>query len=362
MRLVFSMTNDVLYDQRMQKTCASLSAQGHQVLLIGKNRFPKIPYSNTVFKTRRLNTFFKRGKGFYLEYNLRLFWILLFKKADVFIAVDTDTLLANFLASKLRGLKLGYDAHELFTELEEVVHRPMTKKIWTWVEKICIPKVDLAYTISQGYAQWLETKYGKSFYVVRNVGVKQDADPLSVADRKYILYQGAVNHGRGLEALLAAMQEIDDTLVICGRGDVLDALKKQTKELNIEHKVRFEGYVQPEELKKYTAKAKIGITLFTNDGLSNHYSLCNRFFDYMQAGVPQITIAYPEYINFTKKYPLAHLIQKADAKSITQALQTLLQNSDYYQTLYQASLQARQEVHWQEESLVFKKIFVSSVI
>jgi hypothetical protein len=41
-----------------------------------------------------------------------------------------DTLLPNFLASKLSGAKIIYDSHELFTEAPELIHRKSVQKIW----------------------------------------------------------------------------------------------------------------------------------------------------------------------------------------------------------------------------------------
>ena len=47
----------------------------------------------------------------------------------------------------------------------------------------------------------------------------------------YILYQGALNMGRGLEQLIDAMPQVAGRLVICGEGDLSAALREQAERL-----------------------------------------------------------------------------------------------------------------------------------
>ncbi|NJO25904.1 MAG: hypothetical protein HC867_09330 [Bacteroidia bacterium] len=74
-------------------------------------------------------------KCFYAEYNVRLFFFLFFKKADALCAIDLDTILPCFLVSKLRRVKRIYDAHEYFTQMDEVISRPGIYKVWHWIER-----------------------------------------------------------------------------------------------------------------------------------------------------------------------------------------------------------------------------------
>jgi hypothetical protein len=73
------------------------------------------------FKQKRLNCFFEKGFLFYTEYNLRLFFFLLFQKADIICAIDLDTILPVYFVTALKKQKRVYDAHELFTEQKEVI-------------------------------------------------------------------------------------------------------------------------------------------------------------------------------------------------------------------------------------------------
>ena len=146
--IIFTVTNDLSYDQRMQRICTSLSANGYQVLLVGRSLPTSIPLINQSFHQKRISCFFKKGIGFYTEYNIRLLWFYLFAKTKVYGAIDLDTILPNLFASKLFGKKRMYDAHELFTEQKEIVTRNLVHRCWLMIEKYAVPKFKHGYTVN----------------------------------------------------------------------------------------------------------------------------------------------------------------------------------------------------------------------
>jgi len=349
-RIVFTVTNDLSYDQRMNRICTSLANAGYDVTLVGRKRRASQKLGKKLFGQHRIKCFFEKGKLFYLEYNFKLFWYLLFHKCNIICAIDLDTVVPAFAVSKLRRKPLVYDAHEYFTEMEEVVARPMIKRAWERVEKFIVPKIKHAYTVSEGYAELFEKKYGTKFHIIRNATVlNENPTTNNKQATKYILYQGAVNVGRGLENLLHAMQQINGKLYICGKGDIYSDLRILSKELQLEGKVVFCGYIEPELLREYTHNATVGITFFSNKGLSNHYSLANRFFDYLHAGVPQVAMNYPEYVKFCEEFKVATLIDNLEANTIATAINELLNNENYYSKMRQDSFKAREVYNWQNE-------------
>jgi glycosyltransferase involved in cell wall biosynthesis len=114
-------------------------------------------------------------------------------------------------------------------------------------------------------------------------------------------------------------------------------------------KIIFKGMISPDQLKNYTLNATIGITLFENTGISNYYSLANRFFDYIQAGVPQLCVDYPAYRVINKQYKIALLIADLSSQTIALSLNNLLQNDVLYKEMQNECLKARQIFNWQEE-------------
>ena len=122
-KILFTVTTDLNYDQRMQRICSALSDEGFDVKLIGRNLSNSPPLNQTNFKQKRLSCYFNKGKFFYIEFNIRLFFYLLFQKTDVICGIDLDSILPSYFISKLRGKKFVYDAHEYFTESANLINR-----------------------------------------------------------------------------------------------------------------------------------------------------------------------------------------------------------------------------------------------
>ena len=161
-RILISVTNDLATDQRVHKVCETLQEFGFDILLIGRKLPNSLPV-NRNYKTTRMNLIFNKGFLFYTEYNLRLFLKLLFTKKDILLANDLDTLLPNFLISRIQNTKLVYDSHELFTEVPELINRPKVQSVWLRIEKTILPKLKNCYTVCQSIADYYNTKYDTSF-------------------------------------------------------------------------------------------------------------------------------------------------------------------------------------------------------
>lgn len=365
-KIVFTVTNDLSYDQRMQRICTTLSGQGANVLLVGRTTSSSQVLPAFSFKTKRLNCLFQKGKLFYLEYNLRLFLLLLTLRCDAICAIDLDTLLPATLVARLLGKKLGYDAHEFFTEVPEVVGRKKVQAVWHAVAKFCIPKTDFRYTVGPKLAVKLEEVYGAPFQVVRNMPFLQPVDPpvaslsgISLPDQ-FVLYQGALNVGRGLEALIKASRHLSMPVVLAGEGDLSQELRALTKRENLQDRVVFLGFVAPAVLKGLTQKAFIGYNLLENLGQSYYYSLANKFFDYTMAGVPCLNSAFPEYVALQDQYNLS-VSCNLNEKDIIETVNGLVKNQEHYNLLCQNCIKAREELNWENEARTLASIYEREV-
>lgn len=347
-QLVFTVTNELSFDQRMQRICYSLSKSGFEVCLVGRQMQDCPPLKDRGFKQVRLNCFFEKGFLFYLEYNLRLLVFLFFSRADCICAIDLDTILPCYLASRLKGCKRVYDAHEFFTEQKEIISRPLIYRCWLSIEKWTVPKFSKGYTVNNWIAEALQKRYGVRYDVIRNLPFYY---PLIESDKteKFIIYQGAVNEGRCFETLIPAFLEVNCNLRIYGKGNYLNQTKSIIYNSLLQYKIEIYSPLDPAELRSITAKAMIGITLFDNKALNQVHSLANRFFDYIMAGIPQICVDYPEYRALNETYQVAYLIKDTDSKTIADALNKLLNDPVLYQELSLNCLNARKYLNWEQE-------------
>ncbi|MEJ8844638.1 glycosyltransferase [Lacibacter sp. H375] len=369
-----TVTNDLTYDQRMIRICTTLARQGHTVTLVGRKLKQSAAIQQQPFIQQRLYCFFTKGPLFYAEYNLRLFFWLLFKKADCICANDLDTILPCLFASHLKGSKRVYDAHELFCEMKEIVTRPSRYKMWKWIERYAVPKFTHGYTVCEPIAREFEKMYGVKYEVVRNVPFKTNSKNQNSEDNEqgsrekeqetsnykpqtFFLYQGAVNEGRSFETLIPAMKHVDVPLHIYGDGNFMDQTKSLTAANDLQNKVLLKGKIKPAELREITATAYAGITLFENNGLSNYLSLANRFFDYIQAGIPQLCMDYPAYRQINDRFAVALLIPDTREESIAKGLNLLLSDAVLYAQLKENCKHAAASLNWQEEEKILIQFY-----
>lgn len=371
MTIIFTVTNDLTYDQRMHRICGTLAANGYTVTLIGRSLPHSIPLKNKAFVQKRLHCFFRKGFPLYAEYNLRLFFFLLFARYDAVCSTDLDTLPAGCLATLLRRKKRVFDAHEYFTEVPEVVGRPFVKGFWEMTAHICLPFYKYAYTVGTALAHVLEDKYGLKFGVVRNVAMSalsstHDADPedsgreAGAGEVKRLFYIGALNEGRGIEAAIEAMQFLDNAeLWLAGEGDLSDKLRRLVVELKLQGKVRFFGYVKPDDIPELAAQTWLGLNLLENRGLSYYYSLANKFFTYVQAGIPVLTMNFPEYRALNVQHEVAVLLDEMSPGAVVAAVKKLREDELLYARLQKNCLVARKAWTWEQEEDMLLKIWAA---
>lgn len=355
-KIYLTVTNELRYDQRMQRICTSLASFGYDVTLVGRKKLNSPTLEQQKFKQKRLRCFINKGKFFYIVFNIRLFFYLLFKKTDAFCTIDLDTILPTLFIAKIRKKTLIYDAHEYFTEVPEVINRPRIQKIWQKIELFSVPKVDFAYTVSHSIAELLAQQYCKSFGVIRNMPYSNE-NMQNPKQENFVLYQGAINNGRGLDLVLKSFKDIDYQLVLAGDGDIRDELAKLSNSLNLNEKVRFTGNLAPKELQILTPKAKIGLHVSPPMGVNNELSLANKFFEYIQAGVPAIVTRFPEYEKINEQYEICYFIDELTKENLQNAIAELLQNQELYNKLRENCLKYRHELTWEKEELKLKEFY-----
>ncbi len=364
-RIYFTVTNDLTYDQRMIRICTSLANAGYDVFLVGVKFKNSVPLISENFKQKRISCFFKTGKFFYAEYNIRLFIFLLFKKMNAICAIDLDSILTGLYISKIKNIPRVYDAHELFCEMKEIATRPGIYRVWKKIERHAVPQFKFCYTVNQTIANEFFRLYKTHFEVIRNIAVWRQQEN-NVVREPYILYQGAVNEGRSFETLIPAMKNVAARLMIAGNGNFLQNAKTLVRENGLEEKIIFTGKIPPEQLRLYTGKALIGITLFENNGLNNYFSLANRFFDYIQSYTPQLCVGYPIYKTINDEYGVAVLVDDLSPENLARELNSLLSDTNKWKHLNENCVKAAKVLNWQNEEKrlirFYETIFTSPYI
>jgi len=246
-KIILCVTGNPVYDQRVLKEAKSLSSIA-KVVLVGRN-YPKEKNKLHVpFALHYFSLLFHKNVFFYAEYNIRLFFYLIFQQYKVAVANDMDTLPAVFLAAKLKRKAIIFDSHEIFSEVPELVNKAIIKKCWQLLENFLIPKIDYGFTVSESIIKYYKKRFNKEFLLLRNLPVKAplvrktNLNKYDIPENKIlILYQGALNKGRGLELMIESMSFFDDNymLLLIGRGDLDKQLRNKVEDMNLTKKVSF---------------------------------------------------------------------------------------------------------------------------
>lgn len=365
---IVSVTNDLFTDNRVRKVCEFLVKHNFEVTLVGRklknsSDLPSLPY-----KTKRFRLLFTKGALFYANYNLRLFFYLLFHKADVLVANDLDTLYANHWAKKMkRNCKLVYDSHEYFIGVPELVSRPRVQNFWRRIEKRTLPKADKMYTVNESIAELYRKEYKREIFVVRNIA---DVQPINQnktrkelglpEDKKIVIFQGAgINIQRGAEELIDAIQLVENTILIfVGSGDVIEQLKQKVNQNKLEDKVLFFGKRPYAELMNFTRVSDLGVSLDKDTNVNYRFSLPNKIFDYIQAGIPLLVSDLPEIKKIVEGYEIGLVCPNHESKVIADSIKKILSDDALYNQFKTNTKKASQELTWANECKVLEKIYL----
>lgn len=357
--VAFSVINCICFDQRVQKIAETVSKLDCEATIIGRRLGDCCDSDSVPFRTKRFRMLFRRGFVFYKFFNVRLFFYLLFHKYDLLVSNDLDTLLANYFVSKLKGLPLVYDSHEYFTGVPELNNKPFREWIWKTVERSIFPHLKYVMTVSDSIAAQYEQEYGIRPAVVRNCsrsssgieGYSRRELGINKNHLLLIFQGGGINIDKGGEELIEAISITEKvSLLVVGSGDVVQDLKQKAGKLNLAERIKFIPKVPWEELMRYTRSADAGMSLEKDTNLNYRFSLPNKLFNYISAGIPVITGSLPEIGKVVGENNCGIIIPSITPEEISKAIIKLRDDRSLLNKLKQNSVYASESLNWENES------------
>lgn len=357
-KVIVSVINDLVTDQRVHKVCTTLQQMGFEVLLVGRVQASSRQLDSRSYQCHRMKLLFEKGPLFYVAFNFRLFIFLLFHRAHLLVSNDLDTLLPNFLISKLRSIPLVYDTHEIFTEVPELQTSSFKKKAWTALEQFILPKLKYVFTVNQSIAEWYKNKYAVQPRVVRNIPRSTSASVLKSraevglpSDKKIIIMQGSgINMDRGGEETVEAMQFVNNALLlIIGGGDVIEKLKSISKAKGLEGRIKFLDKLPYAELMHYTRNADVGLTLDKDTNINYRFSLPNKLFDYIHGGIAVLSSRLVEIEKIISQYSVGDFIEHHSPEHIAEKINFMLENEGQLAKWKENTKLAARELTWENE-------------
>ncbi|MBD8063117.1 glycosyltransferase [Oceanitalea stevensii] len=298
------------------------------------------------------------------------------RRPDVVHANDGNTLVPGRLIARRTGAALVYDAHELWRH-RNVRDRPVGKHVEALTERVVIRRADGVVTVSPSIARWLQRTYGLRELptLVRNIpAAGEPTDPargrlrqlagLAPTDQ-VIAYGGRITTSRGLEETIAALALLPGHvhLVVLGYGDpgYLAQLDRRIEQAGVRDRVHLVGKVAPHEVAGALADADLSVVFVRPTCLSYEYSLPNKLFEAIHAGLPIAAADLPDTREVVERYGVGEIFglvrpdddgevppSSTDAEAVAMAatITRILADPDAYR---RAARAAASELTWQHE-------------
>ncbi|WP_315919375.1 glycosyltransferase [Mesorhizobium sp. SP-1A] len=297
----------------------------------GLQKFEKLISGQKVYRfplaSRRIPRSYLTYFLIYFEFFVRVIYLCVKERPSI-ISIHAISILPIGVALKLIfRSRLVYETHELETETVGLAGR--RKQLAKWIEARLIGFCDLTVVVSESIANWYKQAYrAQNVITVMNCPLasrpqKADKfrDKLGISsDVKIALYQGGITKGRNIPALVEAGRLLSDKgwiVVFMGYGP----LEKTVRAAAAETKgVYFFPAVPPSEILAYTSSADVGLCLIEDVCLSYHFSLPNKFFEYIMARVPAISSDLPEMSKINREYNIGISAKSSSAADIAQAV------------------------------------------
>lgn len=250
-----------------------------------------------------------------------------------------------------------FDAHELFIDVPELQGKKLKRYIWKKWASYAMKYVDHAYTVGQSVAEVLSKRYNQDFEVVRNVpnSIVSPIHPPISSDKIRLVYLGVLNPDRGLDILIPIVSQLEEFhLTIIGDGPQIDYLKALASDNS---RVHFAGMVKPQEVKGYLEQADVGVNLLAKTSLNYYYSLANKFFDYINSGLPVLCMNYPEYQSIGEQYDCIYPVENLNSHDVKEVLTSIQIEIGNYSNKSSAAREAALNFHWENEENTIKKMF-----
>jgi glycosyltransferase involved in cell wall biosynthesis len=221
-------------------------------------------------------------------------------------------------------------------------------------------------TVSDSIACKYESEYGIIPITVRNFSKNADSihpftrEELGVNSDDFllILQGGGINVDRGGEELIEAIAGIGKvSLLVVGDGDSVQLLKEKVIRLKIENRVHFFPKVPWIEMMRYTRTADAGVSLDKNTNLNYSFSLPNKLFDYIAAGIPVIASDLPEVKRIVLGNDCGTIISEVSPSEIIKAIEGFKQNTFMFSELKENAVNASKTINWESESVKIKDLY-----
>ncbi len=297
---------------------------------------------------------------------------LLRTDADIYHAHVEKALPACYIAARLRGKSLIFDAPDLTLSDPAIMRWHTLRLLSVRLLAYMVSRCTAVITASPHYVPELRSLYHASHVtVVRNVPAYR-AIPQSDRLRKYLgigpdvriaLYQGSIQPNRVLDKLVHAAKFLAPNIVIVMMGQAEASTRSQLEALiaseGVSDHIKIVPAVPYKELLDWTASADIGLTIFPPEySLSIRFTLPNKLFEYLMAGVPVLSSQLDAVVDVIHAYDVGQVVPSLAPADLGAAINAMLADQTTLERMHHNALHASQhDLNWEKESLQLIQLY-----
>ncbi|WP_022919470.1 glycosyltransferase [Ruania albidiflava] len=291
-------------------------------------------------------------------------------RPDVVHANDANALVPALLIAAGRRTRIVYDSHELWRRRNTRQDKWLAPAAEAVIERIGIRRAAGVITVSPSIADWLQHTYRltEKPSLVRNIpaatvvpdparGRLRELTGLRRED-KIIAYTGGVTTGRGLEETVDAVAHLprDVHLVLLGPTDATytAGLLHRADAAGVGDRVHLAGVVPYPEVPQALADADVAVVFVRPICLSYTYSLPNKLFESIHAGLPIVAADLPDTAEIVRRYGIGEVFAPERPDELAASITHILTGAQGYRA---ASRRAAAELTWEHEAGVLVDLY-----
>jgi glycosyltransferase involved in cell wall biosynthesis len=102
---------------------------------------------------------------------------------------------------------------------------------------------------------------------------------------------------------------------------------------------------------EYIASADVGVLICPkNASLNVYYSLPNKFFEYLLAGIPVVASDFPEMRKIIRKYDVGCVVDPHNPRGIAEGIKSILSDEGRYLQMKENTRKVLEDYNWGKES------------
>lgn len=282
---------------------------------------------------------------------------------DVVHANDANALVPAMLITLGAPGSVVYDSHELWRRRNIRQDRWLAPFVEAAIESVGVRVAAGVITVSPSIAEWLQRTYSLRVRptLVRNIptaralpdpaaGRLRELAGLAPQDR-VVSYVGGITTGRGLEETVQAMALLpqDTHLVLLGYGDqrYIDGLIEGAREAGVADRVHLAGSVPSGQVPQTLADADVAVVYVRPICLSYRFSLPNKLFESIHAGLPIVAADLPDTAAIVREHGVGEVFEATTPAELAAAIEQVLANPTAYRA---AAREAAGELTWEHEA------------